>query len=232
MAPLHTCPRQPCAAGKFQLFAGSNSSGDCRACAAGKYSDTAGASSEADCRACPSHSQSGNASGAARDCRCNVGYSGPDGGPCQACAAGTFKDVVGNEPARCLAPGANCSYNASHLEACAPCRAGFYSQPAATACTGCTALQVRRPAPCTLHPKALRLKAMRAALYIYCLLEFVYFTDTDEQGYYCPSGSASLEGIPCPAGSYCLGQASDRKICPDGTWSPNPGVCVSVCVSV
>ena len=32
----------------------------------------------------------------ATDCRCNAGYTGPDGGECTACPAGTYKDTAGS----------------------------------------------------------------------------------------------------------------------------------------
>jgi hypothetical protein len=43
--------------------------------------------------ACPSNS---NAPSGSATCLCNQGYTGPDGGPCQACGAGTYKDSPGS----------------------------------------------------------------------------------------------------------------------------------------
>ena len=42
------------------------------------------------------------------ECRCNTGYTGPDGGPCSACGEGTYKAVWGNES--CSA----CPANSAH----------------------------------------------------------------------------------------------------------------------
>ena len=48
---------------------------------AGTYSNEAGATF---CRACPADSSSPAGSDALTDCKCNDGFSGPDGGPCVA----------------------------------------------------------------------------------------------------------------------------------------------------
>ena len=91
----------------------------CTPCEAGKYSTTTAATAESTCVGCPSYTHSGLGSG---NCSCIMGYTGPDGVECTACAPGSFKDVNGSA-------------------ACSPCARGKYStSTAATAestCVGC-----------------------------------------------------------------------------------------------
>ena len=49
-----------------------------------------------ECVLCPSNSMSAIGSMFYIDCQCNAGYSGPSGGPCNACPAGSFKAVTGS----------------------------------------------------------------------------------------------------------------------------------------
>ncbi len=53
-----------------------------------------------ECTACPAFSSSPEGASNFRDCICDAGYTGQDGGPCVACAAGTYKNATGN--ASCL----------------------------------------------------------------------------------------------------------------------------------
>lgn len=58
----------------------------CTACVAGKYKAT---TDLAACSTCLSASVSPAISVSLSACLCNTGYTGPDGGPCMACTAGT-----------------------------------------------------------------------------------------------------------------------------------------------
>ena len=49
------------------------------------------------CNRCPPHTVSGEGSVSRTDCKCQAGYTGPDGGWCSACAVGTIKTTVGSE---------------------------------------------------------------------------------------------------------------------------------------
>ena len=44
----------------------------------------------------PAHASPGPGSSNITNCTCNVGYTGPDGGTCQACEAGKYKGVNGS----------------------------------------------------------------------------------------------------------------------------------------
>ena len=95
----------------------------CWHCESGKYKPESGS---APCTLCPSNSQQEvgyqNAQTTPQSCKCNVGYTGiVDGTPegtCDACAPGTYKDLLG--------PGA-----------CQSCDANTYSGAGASACTSC-----------------------------------------------------------------------------------------------
>eukprot|EP00961_Rhodomonas_salina_P261541 3535005-Rhodomonas_salina.1 len=75
-------------------FKGGNGSAACMDCDAGQYLDmTAGTV----CSTCPSSSSSSPMrSDDVTDCVCNAGYTGPDGGTCEACGVGTAKAVNGS----------------------------------------------------------------------------------------------------------------------------------------
>lgn len=83
---------------------------ECQLCPAGSYCDnndktpcsgntysTAGAS---ECTACPVNSviPDGGVQIDEASCKCNVGYFGPDGGPCQECPNGEIKNTIGSDP--------------------------------------------------------------------------------------------------------------------------------------
>lgn len=96
----------------------------CTPCPANTYSNATGARNSSTCQACPANSYTvvsiadrtigvnllaletrdavdyyfASSVGAdeVHDCLCNAGYSGPNGGPCTACAEGTFKHTFGS----------------------------------------------------------------------------------------------------------------------------------------
>jgi hypothetical protein len=89
-----------CTAGKYNNDTGLSA---CQLCPAGKYSTTLGASSETTCVPCAKDSNSTSGSVNITECLCNPGYSGNDGGPCQACTVGTYKPGKGSVCVRCEA---------------------------------------------------------------------------------------------------------------------------------
>jgi len=85
-----------CSAGKYKVGSGPAA---CTDCGANKYSEVEAATAEATCTACPgvlgtSVSLAGN--GALNGCKCNSGYTGPDGAACSACVAGSYKPATGS----------------------------------------------------------------------------------------------------------------------------------------
>ena len=58
----------------------------------------------------------------------NLGYSGPDGGPCEECEAGKFKSLTGSSPClNCEAGTYSSQLAATSRDICADCTAGKYS---------------------------------------------------------------------------------------------------------
>ena len=68
-------------------------------------------------------------------CRCDLGYSGDDGGPCAACEAGTYKGAVGDAACASCPPH---SHSAAATRALASCvRNAGYSGPDGGLCEAC-----------------------------------------------------------------------------------------------
>ena len=80
-----------CGAGKFKSTHGQDTCHDCPR-------DSYNSSNNTFCVACPDNAYSAVSSAELTDCRCNVGYSGDDGGECVACDAGHYKDTNGSAP--------------------------------------------------------------------------------------------------------------------------------------
>jgi hypothetical protein len=89
--PAKNVPCVACVAGTFKP---TNGSAVCTLCATDKYS-TAVAAISNPCVDCPLFTQSVEGSGAITKCRCNAGYTGPDGVQCTGCVAGKYKTSVG-----------------------------------------------------------------------------------------------------------------------------------------
>ena len=81
-----------CIGGKFSSVVGANSSSVCTTCPINTYSIEDGSA----CAACPSNSVSGEGSANVTECKCMAGFTGPDGGACEACAAGRYKEGRGD----------------------------------------------------------------------------------------------------------------------------------------
>ena len=105
-------PCTACAAGKFKTATGSAA---CTDCGAGNYSAATGATAAGTCQSCPTNSQSTTGSDAPTDCVCVAGFSGADGGTCTACAAGTYKNTIGNIAAARAVTGIQQSYPISSI---------------------------------------------------------------------------------------------------------------------
>jgi len=147
-----------CVAGTFKA---SNGSDACTQCAAGKYSAATGATSDScadcardtyssadstQCEACPSDTVSAALSSKETDCKCNAGYTGPDGGTCVACVAGTFKASNGSDACTQCAAG---KYSAENGEisktTCTDCPSNTYSPSGSGLLTNCTCIKGYTP---------------------------------------------------------------------------------------
>jgi hypothetical protein len=70
------------------------------------------------CLSCPTNSYSVGGSSDLSSCMCNAGFTGLNGGTCEACPAGKFKNTVGDS-------------------SCTDCTYGTFSTSGATVCKGC-----------------------------------------------------------------------------------------------
>lgn len=126
------------------------------------------------CNTCPLNSVSSEGSVNIEDCKCDLGYTGADGGVCTSCAVGTYKRILGSSA--CLSCGSNsfsvgnertsqesCSCNAGYTyqdENCLPCEVGKYKENSGTEiCTQCengglTPLGSTSSADCCPHGEA------------------------------------------------------------------------------
>ena len=128
-------PCSPCALGTYKIASGSAA---CTSCVAGTYSVAEGATAEETCALCPLNSVSPSMSSAVDACTCNAGYTGPDGGPCSPCDAGTFKNTSGS--AACRSCGIGRYSDVSGASACALCPAGSSSAGGAADITNCVCI--------------------------------------------------------------------------------------------
>jgi hypothetical protein len=121
----------PCAIG----FKGP--AGACTLCELGKYKDWIG---NEECKDCPANSISSyytpdGVRDSIKDCGCDEGYTGPNGGPCTACNKGTYKDFLGDGDCKPCASGSVASSQGSKV--CAQCGEGTYAGSGASICQQC-----------------------------------------------------------------------------------------------
>lgn len=87
---------------------------------------------------CPANSWSPVQSSSVSACSCDGGYTGPDGGPCTACAAGTYKDSIGTDACTdCDAGTYQPGTGAASVEACTTCPPNTDSSAGSGPVTGC-----------------------------------------------------------------------------------------------
>jgi hypothetical protein len=135
-------PCNQCASGKYKSITGSAACTDCDpgdvsnsaftgcdACTAGKYE------SSNVCLDCPANTDSTSGS-VLSGCLCDAGYTGPNGGTCNQCAAGKFKTTTGS--AACTDCQAGYESNPAHFTNCLICPHGEY-EDASEYCVSCPA---------------------------------------------------------------------------------------------
>eukprot|EP00961_Rhodomonas_salina_P216841 2929429-Rhodomonas_salina.1 len=123
-----------CGTGLFQELPGQSA---CSSCDAGVYHS--GTAAQAVCASCPQHSFSQQQSHLLRNCSCEPGFTGPDGGPCVACAPGKYKAGTGSMA--CAECAAGMYETSSASVECWPCPSGTYhSGPRSeSSCVACPA---------------------------------------------------------------------------------------------
>jgi len=220
-----------CIPGTYKTAAGSAT---CQNCLAGTYSITP-AKTDATCSPCPLSSNALSGSDELTDCLCNAGYSGPNGGTCNACGSGRYKPTSGSATCSdCIAntyqPNAvailntaclSCPSNSISsavsplLESCM-CNSG-YSGPNGGSCTACYMGKYKSlpgPQQCTNCNNATYSSATAATTYSTCLE--------------CPLNSSSSMGSTARSDCHCafgfstlkLGQPdSSCQQCTKGTYN-------------
>ena len=123
-----------CPPGTFQDEANKTS---CKACPDNTYQPGYGATQAAACVGCPARSAIRPAGPGVEqtNCTCDAGCSGPDGGPCAPCAAGTFKSAAGSAACQQCPADAHAGAGSS---ACADCPTNSFSAAGSTALANCT----------------------------------------------------------------------------------------------
>ena len=120
-----------CTVGLYSVNYQAEANETCLSCPLGQWSPEGSVY----CEVCPANSAALPAMGRIVDCACDVGYTGPGGGPCVKCAVGKYKNTTGSW-ACSMCP----AYTSSPLGSVALgdcfCVAGF-SGPNGVACTAC-----------------------------------------------------------------------------------------------
>jgi len=124
-----------CIAGKYKDSIGSTA---CTSCDAGNYSSQVGAESSTVCEDCPAYSTSAAGSSRLRQCRCDLGYTGPDGEKCDACVEGKYKAGTG-DAACSFCPAQSNSPAQSRSSTACTCNAGWTGPEGGGVCTKCVA---------------------------------------------------------------------------------------------
>ena len=110
---------EPCQRGKY---ADRQASLGCIDCPNGTFAAQSGGSSLADCVTCAVNSHSPSASILMTACICNMGSTGPDGGPCISCSPGSYKNATGSALCTlCEAGMYSDTFAAESPDTCRPC---------------------------------------------------------------------------------------------------------------
>jgi hypothetical protein len=163
------------------------------------------------CAACAVNSSASAASSAAANCTCDLGFSGPDGGPCAACGAGAYKNWTGEG-------------------SCLLCARGFFSgATAATSPDTCVA--------CHAHSTQLVPAPYTSASECECLAGYEPVQGTCVT---CADGTWKGAGdyncAPCPANTYYPASAVAPytenlcRACPGNSSSASGAFGVAACV--
>ena len=208
-------PCTPCVAGKYKDVNGSVA---CSLCEAGKYS-TGTAST---CALCPEDTLSIAGSPALTNCICNLGYTGPDGGACEPCAAGSYKDVNGSQ-ACALCPDGTYSTGVGQVSdaTCSLCPEGKYS----------TEMGETSAATCSDCPAA-KFKALRGnGSCIPCAPNsWSPPGSTAQSACLCSPGFTHLDCLPCPRGTFKPARGSLAcEVCEPGLSSPQASSSQEAC---
>ena len=129
-----------CIAGTYKILSGP---AVCTSCATGKFSGALAQTVESTCTSCNPNSNSPLTSTTISACTCNSGHTGPDGGTCTGCIAGTYKILPGAAACTLCVTGKFSTTLAATSDVCQDCKAGSYSaktgNKAQSECDNCPA---------------------------------------------------------------------------------------------
>ena len=128
---------ETCAAGTYKARTGNV---PCTGCSPGTHTNgLTGQYLGSACIACPANSISPAASATSAECVCNVGYTIGSGEICEACPAGTYKEIQGNQACAECEPG---EYQSLHGQAeCLQCPSNSFSPARSSEASQCTCKQ-------------------------------------------------------------------------------------------
>jgi len=210
--------------------------GPCLACTPGSYKDVNGTAVCDTCRPdtysgfgfdvcapCPSHSFSPRGSSLV-NCTCDIGFSGPGGGPCPPCRPGTYKDFNGS--AACLLCPGDSYQDRNGSTTCTDCPAQTTSGNGSFTVTNCSCVSgwvgpnggnCSRCVPGTYKPEVGSMACTLCPTDTYSTLEGAIEVSVCLD---CPSNAISDPGAP---------NITDCK-CRPGYFGPHGGPWCSICV--
>ena len=180
----------------------------CNACPVGKFKDVTGSTdnglTDASCSTCNPFSTSLEASVSNTDCQCLPGYTGPNGGPCVACDAGTYKISTGPEACTSCHANSNSPSGFASASACI-CNVGHTGSGECNACDVDTYKSLSGNQACTACPEN-TVSATGSTLLNNCS---------------CAPGfhGTNTACTSCPPDYYCTG-GSNLTPCPGNSSSP------------
>ena len=224
---------EACSAGSYKEERGS---GQCEVCEAGTYSRVMAAASSDTCVTCPANSLSAAGSVSANDCVCSAGHTGPNGGTCEPCSPGTYKEEMGaGECTLCESGTYSKASGATSKDTCTLCSAVSSSKGAGSTTCECNAGYTGPDlGPCDPCPAGTYKDFVGSGMCVPCHDKSsspAGSTRTTDCA--CNPGYTGTNGgqcTACAAGTFKATSGSETcTSCPDNTVSPPASVAESSC---
>ena len=243
-----------CVEGTYKVSRGPQA---CNQCRKGTYSTSIAQATGDTCTVCPPDTTTAlTGAGSIDKCGCAWGFTGPNAGPCEPCAAGKYKEVVGNVlcsncPYHSSSPSktlnnldcrCNAGYTGDNGKECVACDPGkFKEEPGDHTCSTCAydTYSTGGAPVCTECPaNSTAAPASEALAACFCVLGYTGALGIANDGATCepcPAGTyKSVHGNvacePCPADQYQAEPGSSAcTTCPAGTFSAKESMSLSNC---
>ena len=192
-----------CPEGKYSNLTGGS---ECFDCSAGKVS----ADGASECTTCTAHSDVHNGGNSLTNCTCNLGHTGPNGGPCVACDAGTYKDLNGSAACSLCLPGKFSNETGAVSDtSCDNCQSGSHSSEGSVICSCNKGFTGPDGGPCMICPAG-KYKDMNGTMACADCAAGKFLDTT--------GGNSSEACVKCETGKYVTSTGSnsstDCKTCP------------------